>query len=109
MVFWFNLASGIFAILAAFAWIQSTWTKEYPTDSPEPRPPGSSYPAPQLAMGRDKKGRQYELFATLRLQSKWNGRAALLAAVAAFCQAAATMTPPLCKAVAAFMPFLSTP
>ncbi|MFZ1078631.1 MAG: hypothetical protein WAN31_02955 [Methylovirgula sp.] len=43
-------------------------------------------------MGRDRKGRQYELFATLRLQSKWSGYAALLAAAAALFQAAVAIT-----------------
>jgi hypothetical protein len=72
--------------------------KGYPTDSPEPRSPGPSYPTPQLGMGRDRKGLQYELFATLRLQSKWNGYAALLAAAAALFQAAAMMMMPFWRA-----------
>ncbi|MGC1108570.1 MAG: hypothetical protein WA870_01740 [Methylovirgula sp.] len=92
MVFVFNLLSALFAGLAAIAWIYSSMAKEYPTDSPEPRPPGPSYPTPQLGMGRDRKGRQYELFATLRLQSKWSGYAALLAAAAALFQAAVAIT-----------------
>lgn len=71
MVSMFNLLSALFAGLAAIAWIYSSMAKGYPTDSTEPRPPGPSYPTPQSGMGRDSKGRQYELFATLRLQSKW--------------------------------------
>ena len=93
MVFVFNLLSALFAVLAASAWIYSSMVKGYPTASPEPRQPGPSYPTPQLGMGRDKMGHQYELFATLRLQSKWNGYAALLAAAAALFQAAVAMTP----------------
>jgi hypothetical protein len=93
MAFVFNLLSAVFAILAACSWICSSMVKGYPTDSPQPRSPGPSYPTPQLGMGRDTKGRQFELFATLRLQSKWSGYAALLAATAALLQSAAAMTP----------------
>jgi hypothetical protein len=93
MVFVFNLLSAVFAVLAASTWIYSSMVKGYPADNPEPRPPGASYPTPQLGMGRDRKGLQYELFATLRLQSNWNGYAALLAAAAALFQAIAVMMP----------------
>lgn len=92
MVWALNLLSAIFALLAAGAWIRSTRVREYPTDKPEPRPPGSSYPTPQIGFGRDKEGRQYELFATIRLQSRWNAYAAWLAAAAAVCQAAAMIS-----------------
>lgn len=90
-MFVFNLLSALLAVLAAGAWTYSSVVKGYPTTNPEPKPPGPSYPTPQLGMGRDKKGCQYELFATLQLQSKWNGYAALLAAAAAIFQAAAAM------------------
>ena len=93
MVFVFNLLSALFAVLAAGAWTYSSMVKGYPTANPEPRPPGPSYPTPQLGMGRDRRGHQYELCATLRLQSKWSGYAALLAAAAALFQAAVAMTP----------------
>jgi hypothetical protein len=88
----FNLLSALFAVLAAIAWIYSSMAKGYPNDRAEPRSPGPSYPTPKLGMGSDRNGRQYELFATLRLQSKWNGYAALLAAAAALFQAAAVIT-----------------
>lgn len=93
MVFVFNLLSALFAVLAAGAWTYSSMVKGYPTANPEPRPPEPSYPTPQLGMGRDRRGHQYELCATLRLQSKWSGYAALLAAAAALFQAAVAMTP----------------
>ena len=93
MAFVFNLLSAVFAVLAAGAWIYSSRVKGYPTENPEPRPPGPSYPTPQLRMGQDTRGRQFELFATLRLQSKWNGCAALLAAAAALLQSAAIAAP----------------
>ena len=63
MVFVPNLLSASFAVLAAAAWINSLMVKGYPTDTQQPRPPGSSYPTPQLGFGRDRKGRQYEFFA----------------------------------------------
>ena len=93
MILVLNLLSAGFAILAAGSWIYSSMVKGYPTDNPEPRPPGTSYPTPQLGMGRDRNGRQYELSATLRLQSKWNSYAAWLAAAAALCQALTVILP----------------
>ena len=91
MVLGLNLLSAFFAVLAAVAWIRSTVVRGYPTDKPEPRPPGPSYPTPQIGFGLDKEGHQYGLFATIRLQSKWNSYAARLAAAAAVCQAAAVI------------------
>jgi hypothetical protein len=79
VVFVLNLLSASFAVLAAAAWINSSMVKGYPTDTQEPRPPGLSYPTSQLGFGRDRKGRQCEFFSTIRLQSKWNAYAALLA------------------------------
>ena len=93
MVFVLDLLSALFAVLAAGAWTYSSMVKGYPTANPGPKPAGPSYPTPQLGMGRDRKGHQYELFATLRLQSKWSGYAALLAAAAALFQAAVVMAP----------------
>ena len=92
-MFVFNLVSALFALLAAGAWVYSSSVKGYPTATPEPRGPGPSYATPQLGMGRDRNGRQYELTATLRLQSKWSGYAAWLAAVAALFQAVAQIMP----------------
>ena len=98
MLFMLNLLSALFALLAAGAWVYSSVVKGYPTTVPEPRRPGSSYPTPQLGMGYDKSGRQIELTATLQLQSRWSGYAALLAAAAAVFQASATIAPLFLKA-----------
>jgi len=91
VIFALNLLSAFFAVLAALAWIFSARVRAYPIDDPEPRPPGPSYPTPKIGFGIDRMGRQYELFSTLRLQSKWSACAALLAAAAAISQASATV------------------
>jgi hypothetical protein len=60
-----------------------------------PQPTGL-LPGPKLLYGMDAKGREVELIGTLKLQSKWNGYAARLAAAAAFFQSLALIAPMIC-------------
>jgi hypothetical protein len=75
-----NLLSAIFALLAAGAWIRSTVVREYPTDKPEPRAPGASYPTPQIGFGRDREGRHTKsdpFYQALKFSARMNTIAAI--------------------------------
>lgn len=90
-----NIVSALLAIFAACAWIQSARAQVVYSGKPGFRPPGPSLPNPALLYGIDSKGRQIDLIPTLKEQSKWNRYAALLAAAAAFFQAAVALAPAL--------------
>lgn len=80
-----NIASAIFALLAAGAWAYSAYAVTIYA-GPFVKPEGARLPAPAFYYGLDRKGRQIDLIPTLIKQSKWSRNAAVLAAIAALCQ-----------------------
>ncbi len=86
-----NIASAIFALLAAGAWAYSACAVTIYEGAPIVKPEGARLPAPALFYGMDRKGRQIDLIPTLIKQSKWSRNAAILTAIAAVCQALAAI------------------
>ncbi|MGH8382591.1 hypothetical protein [Pseudomonas sp.] len=78
-----NVASLVSGVLSAAFWVKSAVVKAPPPPGLENSPDIDSWDATIVNGG--------ELYGTLRLQSKWNSRAAIAAAVTVSLQALATL------------------
>lgn len=78
-----NSASLVFGVISAAFWVKSAVVKAPVPPEFEGKPDGDYWDCAVIGGG--------ELFGTLRLQSKWNSRAAFAAAITVSLQVAANM------------------